>query len=143
MSASHWKKIDGEWQLVEDQAVAVAEAPADTFGARLPMDRRRQCGTCGVVKSLELFRVCRGWHGRHCRACDTAKQLSRYHKSQETKLVTSVMGGYAITIPDAMHQLAAACLRWSAEYSDEDRPGAAEAVIYRARQLLAAVEGKA
>ena len=143
MSSSRWEKIHGEWQLVEDQAVAVAEAPDDTSAVRLSMDGCRKCGTCGVVKSLELFRVCRGRHGRHCRACCTAKQLSRYHKSQETKLVTSVMGGYAITLPDAMHQLAAACLRWSAEYSAEDRPGAAEAVIYRARQLLAAVEGKA
>ena len=143
MSASHWEKIDGEWQLVEDQPVAVAEAPADTPDPRVPMDGRRQCGTCGVVKSLELFRVCRGQHGRHCRACYTAKQLARYRKSQETKLVTSVMGGYAITRHDAMHQLAGACLRWSEEENAEDRHGAADAVIYRARQLLAAVEGNA
>ena len=136
---AEWTKVNGEWQLVDGQAVAVADPPAP----RLPMDGRRQCGTCGVVKSLELFRVCRGRHGRHCRTCDTARQLARYHKSQETKLVTSVMGGYAITSTDAMHQLAAACLRWSEEEDAEDRRGAADAVIYRARQLLAAVEGKA
>ena len=140
---AEWTKVNGEWELVEGQAVAVADPPAEAPALRLPMDGRRQCGTCGVVKSLELFRVCRGRHGRHCRTCDTARQLARYHKSQETKLVTSVMGGYAITSTDAMHQLAAACLRWSEEEDAEDRRGAADAVIYRARQLLAAVEAKA
>ena len=140
---AEWTKVNGEWQLVEGQAVAVADAPAEAPAPRLPMDGRRQCGTCGVVKSLELFRVCRGRPGGHCQTCYTAKQLARYHKSQETKLVTSVMGGYAITSTDAMHQLAAACLRWSKEEDAEDRRGAADAVIYRARQLLAAVEGKA
>jgi hypothetical protein len=139
MSASHWEKIDGEWQLVEDQAVAVAEAPT----ALLKMDGRKHCGTCGVVKTLDLFRCHRGRPSRVCRACEGAKQLERYHKSNETKLVTSVMGGYAITAHDAMHHLAAACLRWSEEKDAEDRSGAADAVIYRARQLLAAVEGKA
>jgi hypothetical protein len=141
MSASHWEKIDGEWQLVEDQAVAVAVA--EPLAPHLPLDGRRQCRTCGVVKALDLFRVCKGGHSRHCRACDSAKGLQRYHKSNETKLVTSVMGGYAITAHDAMHHLAAACLRWAEEDGAEDRQGAADAVIYRARQLLAAVEGNA
>jgi hypothetical protein len=141
MSTSHWEKIDGEWQLVEDQAVAVAVA--EPFAPHLPLDGRRQCGTCGVVKTLDLFRCHRGRHSRVCRLCEGAKQLERYHKSNETKLVTSVMGGYAITAHDAMHHLAAACLRWSEEKDAEDRSGAADAVIYRARQLLAAVEVKA
>jgi hypothetical protein len=140
---AEWTKVDGEWALVENQAVAVAEAPTEARATRLPTDGRRQCGTCGVVKSLELFRFCRGRHGRHCRTCYTAKQLARYHKSQETKLVTSVMGGCAITSADAMRQLAAACLRWSEEDDAEDRRGAADAVIYRARQMLAAVEATA
>ena len=139
MSASHWEKIDGEWQLVEDQVVAVAEAPA----VLLKMDGRKHCGTCGVIKTLDLFRVSKGGRSRHCRACDSAKGLQRYHKSNETKLVTSVMGGYAITAHDAMHHLAAACLRWAEEDGAEDLQGAADAVIYRARQLLAAVEGNA
>ena len=140
---AEWTKVNGDWELVEGQAVAVADSPTEARAPWLPMDGRRQCGTCGVVKSLELFRVCRGRPGRHCRTCYTAKQLARHHKSQETKLVTSVMGGYAITSTDAMHQLAAACLRWSEEEDAEDRRGAADAVIYRARQLLAAAEGKA
>ena len=140
---AEWTKVNGEWELVDGQAVAVAEAPTEARAQRLPVDGRRQCGTCGVVKSLELFRCHRGRHRRHCRACDSAKELKRYHQSNETKLVTSVMGGYAITSADAMHQLAAACLRWSDEEDAEDRRGAADAVIYRARQLLAAVEAKA
>jgi len=136
---AEWTKVNGEWELVEDQAVAVAEAPT----AVLKMDGRKRCGTCGVVKTLDLFRCHRGRPSRVCRACEGAKQLERYHKSNETKLVTSVGGGYAITTPDAMHHLAAACLRWSEEDDAEDRQGAADAVIYRARQLLAAVEAKA
>jgi hypothetical protein len=137
MSTSHWEKIDGEWQLVEDQAVAEPPAP------HLPLDGRRQCRTCGVVKTLDLFRVCKGGRSRHCRACDSAKGLQRYHKSNETKLVTTAAGGYAITAHDAMHQLAAACFTWSEQKDAEDRRFVAGSVIYRARQLLAAVEGKA
>jgi len=136
---AEWTKVNGEWELVEHQAVAVAEAPAE----RLPLDGRRQCGTCGVVKTLDLFRCRRGGNRTVCRACEAAKQLERYHKSNETKLVTSVMGGYAITAHDALHHLAAACSRWAEEDDAEDRQGAADAVIYRARQLLAAVEAKA
>ena len=64
-----WTKVNGAWELVEGQAVAVADPPAEAPAPRLPMDGRRQCGTCGVVKSLELFRVSAGsveGRSRHC-----------------------------------------------------------------------------
>ena len=143
---AEWTKVNGAWELVEGQAVAVADPPAEAPAQRLPTDGRRQCGTCGVVKSLELFRVSAGsveGRSRHCCTCLTRKEKIIRDRVKADRLAVPPHAGSDVTARELIAMLSAACTRWQGADDNEDQTGAADAVIYRARQLLAAVEAKA
>jgi len=106
---------------------------------------RRECRRCGKVKDLHLFvlnRTCIGGRERICKACASCRTREIRDARKAALVVTAVQGGYEICSAKALHQLAAACLRWSECEDEAEREGAADAAIYRARQLLIAVEAE-
>lgn len=119
---------------IEHDAQAVAE------------DARRECRRCGKVKDLDRFvfnRTSAAGREHTCKACANIRAREVREARKAAMVVTAVQGGYEICSAKALHQLAAACLRWSECEDGAEREGAADAAIYRARQLLIAVEAEA
>lgn len=134
-----WEQVNGEWQLVpEAAAVAVAEPPS----AGIEADGRRECKTCGVVKPLTEFHLDpKGRLGRELRCGVCATQARKgYDRTRKERVYQAKRGNWAQSSDELLHQAAAAFRRWSECEDAEERAGARDAAIYRARQLLAAVE---
>ena len=109
-------------------------------------DDRRECRRCGKSKPLDLFvfnRTSASGREHTCKACAVVRTREIREARKAAMVVTAVQGGYDICSAKALHQLAAACLRWSECEEGAEREGAADAAIYRARQLLIAVEAEA
>jgi len=107
---------------------------------------RRECRRCGKVKDLDLFvfnRSSAAGREHTCKACAVIRTREVREARKAAMVVSAVQGGYEICSAKALHQLAAACLRWSECEDEAERKGAADAAIYRARQLLIAVEAEA
>jgi hypothetical protein len=107
---------------------------------------RRECRRCGKSKPLDVFvinRTCVGGRERICKGCASVRTREIRDARKAELVVSAVQGGYEICSAKALHQLAAACLRWSECEDGAEREGAADAAIYRARQLLIAVEAEA
>lgn len=121
-----WTKVDGEWVKAGTEA-----------------DGRRECRACGVVKSLELFRVnsgCRGGRSRTCGACMTAADRRREAK-RKAAVVLATPERMPVDVDAMLHQLHAACVRWHGCEDQEERGGARDAAVYRARQLMVILGG--
>jgi hypothetical protein len=118
---------------------AIDESPAcDESG--------RECRRCGKSKPLDLFvfnRSSTAGREHTCKACAVIRTREVREARKAAMVVSAVQGGYDICSAKALHQLAAACLRWSECEDEAEREGAADAAIYRARQLLIAVEAEA
>jgi len=106
----------------------------------------RECRRCGKSKPLDLFvfnRSSAASREHTCKACAVIRTREVREARKAAMVVSAVQGGYEICSAKALHQLAAACLRWSECEDEAERKGAADAAIYRARQLLIAVEAEA
>lgn len=129
-----------EWtERQRRRATGVASRPV------VEADGRRECLTCGVVKSLELFHVDRlslGGRSRHCAACAVQKQTRRRAERREALESRTLAAGIDTAVDSSVLKLLAACERFRAAEDDfQERDAARDAVVFRARQLLEAVGG--
>lgn len=106
-------------------------------------DGIRTCTACRKEKPLNEYRIdCHGRGGRAARCGDCCRNsYASIRAAKRAEAVTGKQGGWQFSTDELLHQAAAAFRRWSECEDLEERDGAREAAIYRARQLLAAVGG--